>query len=197
MDTLGRDYTRLVFPQYDKPSSALLRMYLNGAFGSDPGAVGAHAASTFFAVDRYASYKTVWGEAYAAGGTILTDRYVSSNAVHQGSKLFGAEREVFFRWLDEFEHGLMELPRPDIVLYMDVPIEIALENVRTRRAETGAAADIHEAGEAYLRACAETAKDAAAFYGWRFVRCAAGGKMRPEQEIHQEILGIIKTAGLI
>ena len=193
MDQLELFYTKLQFPQYDKPSSALLRMYLGGEFGTDPLAVGPHAASTFYAVDRYASYKTVWGEAYDRGETILADRYVSSNAVHQGAKLSGAERTAFFQWLDEFEHQKMELPRPDIVLYMDIPIELALENVRVRQTQTGAAADIHEAGAAYLRTCAETAREAAQFYGWHTVPSAADGRMRPEADIHQEILEILRN----
>ena len=196
MDQLGKEYTRLQFPQYQKPSSSLLRMYLNGEFGTDPNDVNAYAAATFFAVDRYASYKTVWGGAFASGETILADRYTTSNAVHQGAKLQGAERSAFFEWLDKFEHDLMELPRPDIVLYMDVPIEVALENMRLRRAESGTAADIHEAGAEYLRTCGETAQDAAAFYGWRIVPCVKDGMMRPEREIHEEILGILRDTGV-
>jgi len=168
-------------------------MYLDGEFGSDPDTVGPHAASTFFAVDRYASYKTVWGKAYARGETVLTDRYTTSNAIHQGSKLRGAERETFFHWLDEFEHQKMELPRPDIVLFMDVPIEIALENIRSR----GSVSDIHEAGADYLRTCAEAAKDAAEFYGWYSVLCTEDAKMRPEHEIHRDILDILKVARLV
>ena len=191
MDTLGQDYTRLVFPQYDKPSSALLRMYLDGEFGADPSEVNAYAASTFYAVDRYASYKAVWGKAYVRDGLVLADRYTTSNAVHQGSKLQGTARQEFFHWLDDFEHTKMELPRPNAVLYMDVPIEVALQNMRARQSATGTRPDIHEAGAAYLRQCAKAAEDAAAFYGWRRVRCTDGGAMRPEQEIHQEILGIL------
>ena len=192
MDALGRDYTRLVFPQYDKPSSALLRMYLDGDFGTDPSEVNAYAASTFYAVDRYASYKTVWGKAYDAGrGLLLADRYTTSNAVHQGAKLQGSARRDFFHWLDDFEHEKMELPRPDVVLYMDVPIETALQNMRARQSATGTAPDIHEVGAAYLRQCAGAAEEAAAFYGWHRVSCADGGQMRPEAEIHQEILGIL------
>ncbi|MCL2368675.1 MAG: deoxynucleoside kinase [Oscillospiraceae bacterium] len=194
MDSLGRSYTRVVFPQYDQPSSALLRMYLDGTFGQDPDAVNAYAASTFYAVDRYASYKTVWGEAYRRGDLVLADRYTTSNAVHQGSKLTGAARREFFSWLDEFEHVQMELPRPDIVLYMDTPFETAIGNIRIR----GNAMDIHEAGDDYLSRCAVAAREAAEFYGWRPVPCVAkNGTMRPEAEIHQAILDILKVAELI
>lgn len=193
MDAEGKDYTRLVFPRYDKPSSALLRMYLDGAFGTDPNDVNAYAASVFYAMDRYASYKTVWSAAYQRGELVLADRYTTSNAVHQGAKLSGAVRRAFFEWLTDFEQKKMELPGPDIVLYMDVPVEIALQNMRARQITTGTAPDIHEAGAAYLRQCVETADDAADFYGWHRVRCAEHGKMRPEQDIHREILHIIRT----
>ena len=198
MDRLRRDDTRLVFTQYNKSSSALLTMYLNGEFGTDPNAVNAYAASTFYAVDRYESYKNVWGKAYnERGGLVLADRYTTSNAVHQGAKFQGAARQAFFHWLDDFEHEKVELPRPNVVIYMDVPAEIALENMRARQTATGTAPDIHETGAAYLRQCIATAQEAAAFYGWHVVSCTDGGKMRPETEIHAEILGILKTARLV
>ncbi|MCL2841945.1 MAG: deoxynucleoside kinase [Oscillospiraceae bacterium] len=191
MTRQGLAFTNIVFPQYDKPSSALLKMYLDGAFGPEPEDVGPHAASTFYAVDRYASYKTVWGDAYRRGEIVLADRYTTSNAVHQGSKLQGEQRQEFFRWLDAFEHGYMELPRPDIVLYMDVPIEVALENLCARQIATNTKADIHETGVAYLRQCADAAEQAAACYGWHRVQCMEGENMRPEAEIHEEIFGIL------
>jgi len=194
LDQLGRDYTRIRFPQYDKPSSALLRMYLDGAFGENPDDVNAYAASTFYAVDRYASYKKVWGEAYRRGDLILADRYTTSNAVHQGSKFSGAARQAFFQWLDDFESQKMELPRPDIVLYMDVPIAIASRNMREREAKTGTSPDIHETGGAYLAQCAETAQDAAEFFAWHRVCCAEGDQMRSVAEIHREILDILEKA---
>ena len=194
----GKKVLYLNFPNYESDSSSLVKMYLNGEFGTDPNAVNAYAASTFYAVDRYESYKNVWGKAYhERGGLVLADRYTTSNAVHQGAKFQGAARQAFFRWLDDFEYEKMELPRPNIVLYMDVPAEIALENMRARQTATGTAPDIHETGAYYLQQCIETAHDAAAFYGWHTVSCTEGGKMRPEQEIHAEILGILKTARLV
>ena len=96
------DFRKLQFPQYLEPSSALIRMYLNGEFGDRPADVNPYAASTFYAVDRYASYQKVWKTYYAQGGVMLSDRYTTSNAVHQGGKVTGAEREAFFRWLYDF-----------------------------------------------------------------------------------------------
>lgn len=94
-DEMGMAYHHIVFPRYDQESSALIRMYLNGAFGAHPSDVNAYAASTFFAVDRYASYRTDWGGIYENGGLILSDRYTTSNAIHQGSKLPEAELPAF------------------------------------------------------------------------------------------------------
>ena len=109
MEREGRPFRRLIFPQYQEPSSALLKMYLNGEFGSHPSDVNPYAASTFYAVDRYASWKKVWGDYYRGGGLVLSDRYTTSNAVHQASKLPEAEWEGFFRWL--FDTGYLALCR--------------------------------------------------------------------------------------
>ena len=121
MEEEGHPFHRLVFPRYDQPSSALIRMYLAGEFGSRPEDVNAYAASSFYAVDRYASWKQDWGSCYRKGGLVLSDRYTTSNAVHQACKLPEGEWEAFFRWLDDFEHGKLGLPRPDLVLYLDMP----------------------------------------------------------------------------
>jgi len=189
---LNQPHMSLAFPRYDNPSSTLLRLYLAGEFGTDPNAVNPYAASTFYAMDRFASFKQKWESAYQAGQMVLADRYTTSNAIHQGAKLTGEERLAFFRWLDEFEHEKLDLPRPDIVLYMDVPIEIALENICIRSAKTAARTDIHEQGVSYLTICAETGRQAANFFGWRIIHCTENGKMRPQDEIHQEILSAVR-----
>lgn len=137
----GRSFQKLVFPQYNEPSSALIRMYLGGEFGSHPGDVNPYAASAFYAVDRYASMKKVWGEFYQSGGLILTDRYTTSNAVHQAVKCAPEEREAFLRWLDDFEHHKMGLPRPDLVLYLDMPTDRAVSLLRQRESDTHTQAD--------------------------------------------------------
>ena len=185
----GRSFQRLIFPQYDQPSSALLRMYLQGEFGSHPSDVNAYAASTFYAVDRYASYKKVWGRYYEEGGLILADRYTTSNAVHQASKLPEEEREDFFHWLYEFEHGKLELPKPDLVLYLDMPTEKAVELLRARESATHTTADIHEVDTAYLRTCRETALHAARVLGWQVVPCTdEAGAVRSIDEIHRDVM---------
>ena len=102
-------YNHIVFPRYDKESSALIRMYLAGEFGSRPDDVNAYTASTFYAVDRFAAYQTDWGKLYENGGLILSDRYTTSNAVHQGSKLSEEELPSFFAWLADLEYDKMGL----------------------------------------------------------------------------------------
>ena len=101
MEKDGIDYNHIVFPRYDKDSSALIRMYLSGQFGTHPDDVNAYTASTFYAVDRFASFREDWGKIYNNGGLIISDRYTTSNAVHQGSKLSDEELPAFFRWLSD------------------------------------------------------------------------------------------------
>ena len=188
LDGMGKEYRKLVFPQYSEPSSALIRMYLGGEFGKNPADVNPYAASAFYAVDRYASLKKVWGRYYEEGGLILTDRYTTSNAVHQAVKCAAQDRPAFLRWLDDFEHDKMGLPRPDLVLYLDMPTDKAVELLRSREAATHTQADIHELDTGYLAACRESALQAAQVLGWKTVSCLdEGGALRSIGDIHEEI----------
>ena len=186
-------FQRLRFPQYEEPSSALIRMYLGGAFGDDPEAVNAYAASTFYAVDRYASYQRVWKDYYQGGGLVVSDRYTTSNAVHQGSKVPEGERGEFFRWLYDLEYDRMGLPRPDLVVLLDMPVELSEQLMRKREQSTGTHADIHERDEDYLKKCRDVALHAAKYYGWRTVSCAKDGAIRGVEDIHEEVYAIVKS----
>ena len=186
-------FQRLRFPQYEEPSSALIRMYLGGAFGDDPEAVNAYAASTFYAVDRYASYQRVWKDYYQGGGLVVSDRYTTSNAVHQGSKVPEGERAEFFRWLYDLEYDRMGLPRPDLVVLLDMPVELSEQLMRKREKSTGTHADIHERDEDYLKKCRDVALHAAKYYGWRTVSCAKDGVIRGVEDIHGEVYAIVKS----
>jgi len=187
----GTAYEKLVFPQYKEPSSALIRMYLAGEFGSHPGDVNPYAASAFYAVDRYASMKKVWGEHYKNGGLILADRYTTSNAVHQSAKLPEGQREEFCRWLDEFEHDRLELPRADLVLYLDMPTDFAVKLLRSREQATNTSADIHEVDDGYLATCRTAALQAAKVLGWTVIPCVDNGRLRSIEEIHEEIWALV------
>lgn len=188
LEKRGVPFRRLEFPRYDQESSALIRLYLGGAFGDKPGDVNAYAASVFYSVDRYASYKQDWGAFYEQGGLLIADRYTTSNAVHQTAKLPEGEQEAFLDWLFDFEYRLLGLPEPTRVLYLDMPTEVTERMMRRREAVTHTAADIHEKDEAYLRRCRESAARVVTRCGWTRIDCAAGGEPRTVEDIHNEVL---------
>ena len=104
LEGAGVPYRKITFPRYGQPSAAMVQAYLGGELGKHPGDVNAYAATLFYAVDRYASYKQDWGGFYENGGLIVADRYTTSNAVHQASKLPDGERETYLDWLFDLEY---------------------------------------------------------------------------------------------
>jgi len=189
----NRHFKRLVFPRYSEPSSELIKMYLNGEFGDSPDSVNAYAASSFYAVDRYASFAQDWHEYYNSGGLILTDRYTTSNALHQGAKIAENEREQFFKWLYDYEFNRIGLPAPDLVIYMDITAEFAATRLKRRQTETGTSADIHENDMTYLRNCAKSGKHAAEELDWQCISCVSNGSERDLNEIHSEIYKLVTS----
>ena len=185
-------FKHLVFPRYSEPSSALIRMYLGGEFGTKPSDVNAYAASAFYAVDRYASYKMDWGQWYEDGGVVLSDRYTTSNAVHQTSKEPEDKQADYLQWLYDFEYKKLGLPRPDLTIYLDVPTDFTEKMLRGREQATNTKADIHEKDMAYLATCRQTGKKAAAYYGWQVIQCVRDGAMRSMEDIHSEIYALVK-----
>lgn len=188
LEEKGLPYKKLTFPRYDNPSSTLLRMYLGGEFGSDPTSVNPYAASTFFTVDRYASFKTEWKEFYENGGIVVADRYTTSNAVHQASKLEGEERDRYLDWLFDFEYRLMGLPAPDKVIFLDMPSELTFQLIEKRQGDSG---DIHEMDHVYLEKCRANALDVCEKFGWSRILCGADGRIKTIEEIHSEIMAEI------
>lgn len=192
LDRRGVPYRRLEFPRYQEESSALIRLYLSGAFGSHPGDVNAYAAATFYSVDRFASYRQDWGQFYESGGLVIADRYTTSNAVHQTPKLPREERRAFLKWLFDFEYRLLELPKPDRVVYLDLPTEISEEMMRRREEKTHTQADIHERDEAYLAACRESAELIINLCGWEKIDCSRDGQIHSPEDIHREVLARVE-----
>ena len=188
----GRAFKCLEFPRYSEPSSTLIKMYLGGEFGSKPSDVNSYAASTFYAVDRYASYKQDWGKWYEEGGLVLSDRYTTSNAVHQASKEVGKAREEYLKWLYEFEYDKLGLPRPDLTIYLDVPTDFTEKMLRGREAATNTQADIHEQDMDYLAVCRQCGREAAEYYNWKVIQCVKDGAMRTMEDIHSEIYAAVR-----
>ena len=181
------------FPDYGSDSSALVRMYLSGQFGTDPQDVNAYAASSFFAVDRFASYKKDWCRDYARG-VVIADRYTTSNAVHQCSKLPKEQWEDFLNWLFDFEYKKLGIPAPDRVIYLNVDpaVSQALMTARYRGDENKK--DIHERDIAYLRHSREAAAYCAEKLGWETVDCCRDGQMRSIEDIHKDVIKLLENS---
>ncbi len=184
----GLPVRKISFPNYESDSSALIKMYLAGEFGRDPGDVNAYAASTFFAVDRFASFKQDWGRFYREGGIIVADRYTTSNAVHQCSKLPEAQWDGYLNWLFDFEYRLMGIPAPDVVIYLAVDPAVSQRLMTGRYAGDESKKDIHEANVAYLSRSRAAAQYCSRALGWQQIDCCDAQGMRPIGDIQQEIL---------
>ena len=191
LEAQGIPCREIDFPRYGNPFAEPANQYLHGALGDKPEDVGAYAASVLFAVDRFASYKEDWGGFYESGGVIVANRYTTSNAVHQASKLPGAERWEFLDWLFDLEYRCLCLPEPDLVLYLHMPAEVSAEMVRRRSRETGVAADIHEQDAGYLRRCQESALEIARKLHWTVVDCAAQGRPRTPEDIQRQTEALV------
>ena len=184
----GVDSRSVSFPDYDSPSSTLVKMYLKGDFGKDPGDVNAFAASVFYAVDRYASFKSNWGKYYNDGGTVVSGRYTTSNAVHQASKLPESEWESFLSWLYDFEYNKIGIPKPDKVIFLDMPIEVSQKLLSKRYSGDESKKDIHESNTEYLNRCRKAAVFTAKYSGWEIIPCSENGEPRSIEAIADDVL---------
>lgn len=184
------------FPDYNEKSSTLVKMYLDGEFGSKPGDVNAYAASLFYAVDRFASFTRHWKEYYEAGGTVIAGRYVTSNAVHQTAKLPREQWEEYLSWLYELEYGRVGIPKPDLVIFLDMPCFLSKKLLEKRYCGDEQKKDIHERDEQYRENCRDAAVYNAEHAGWQVISCADGDKVRPVEDIAADVLaaaiGVIK-----
>lgn len=188
----GVDCRTVSFPNYESDSSALVKMYLGGQFGQKADDVNAYAASTFYAVDRFASFKTDWGKYYNNGGVVVAGRYTTSNAVHQASKLPKEEWESFLGWLYDFEYNKIGIPKPDLVIFLDMPTEVSQKLLSKRYNDDEAKKDIHEKDVEYLAHCREAAIFTAKFSGWSVISCAENGEPKTIEQISNEIYQKVK-----
>ncbi len=187
LKSAGRPVREITFPDYASDSSALVKMYLAGQFGDKPDDVNAYAASSFYAVDRYASYKTNWGDFYQQGGILVADRYTTSNAVHQCSKLPQPQWDDFLSWLFDYEFRLLGLPSPDLVIYLQVDPAVSQKLMSQRYHGDESKKDVHERDLEYLARSRRAAEYCAQTLGWRTVHCAAGDTMRSIEDIQAQV----------
>lgn len=180
------------FPNYESPSSTLVKMYLGGEFGAKPGDVNAYAASVFYTVDRYAGFMADWGNYYREGGTVVSGRYTTSNAIHQTSKLPEKDWKAFIDWLYDFEYNKIGIPRPDKVIFLDMPVEVSQKLLTGRYGGDNTKKDIHERDVEYLNACRKAALFTAGYSGWEIIPCAKGDSPRSIEEISDDIFLSVK-----
>lgn len=180
------------FPQYDNPSSALVKLYLSGGLGASPDATNAYAASMLYAADRYISYRTDWArDAQDADTVVIANRYTTANAYHQLAKLPREEWDTFLTWLWDFEFSKLGLPAPDAVIALSMPPEVSQKLIEKRCLETGVKKDIHEADTAYLARCYEALHFASERLGWICLECAEGDVPFSIEEMHARILAAL------
>ena len=191
----GIDYRKVSFPNYDSPSSSLVKMYLSGDFGTDADKVSPYVASTFYAADRFATYKKELEEYYENGGLILADRYTTANMVHQAGKIKDKEeRKKFLDWLWDLEFNMYKIPVPTKVFFLNMPLEYSLKLMehRKNKFDKDAKKDIHESNKEYLKESYEAACKLAKEYNWAEIQCIKNGDIRTREEIAEEIFKIVK-----
>lgn len=196
----GQHVKKVEFPNYHSDSSALVKMYLNGAFGKDPNEVNPYAASTFYAVDRFATFRLEWQDFYEAGGIILADRYTTSNMVHQAAKYeTEEEKEQYLQWLWDLEFKRFGLPVPDLVLFLDLPPSYSGRLISDRKNKmTGESKkDIHEMNQSFLLRSYQNACWVADKYRWTKINCVEDERIKTITDIHENIYNIIKMKILL
>jgi len=190
----GYNVKKVEYPNYESNSSALVKMYLNGEFGSNPSEINPYAASSFYAVDRYASFKKDWEKFYKEGGIIIADRYTTANMIHQASKISNeVYREQFLEWLWDFEFVKFGLPIPECVIFLDVNPSYSKELMANRANKINGfeEKDIHEKDSIYLLNSYNNSCKVADKYGWKKIKCVHSGELRKIEEIHEELYSFI------
>lgn len=189
---IDKNTLRISFPNYDDDSSILVKMYLNGELGSKPDSVNAYAASSFYAVDRYVSYKKYWEDKYLSGCNIICDRYVTSNLIHQMSKLETSDWEYFINWVSDYEYNKLALPKPDKVIYLDLDINVSQRLINKRCNDKKIEKDIHENNINYLKKCRKAAHYIAKKENWNILSCCdEEGNIFSKEDLSNKIFKIV------
>ncbi len=193
LEVSGYEGGMMDFPQYGKVSAAMLEKYLNGEYGK----LSPEAASIFYAVDRFdASYK-LRGH-LSDGKIVLANRYVTSNAGHQGAKISDYnDRVKFYRWLDNLEYGTYNIPKPDLNIILHIPSEVAWDLIEERSKQEDRKRDIHEADREHLkRAEAVYLEIAELFPNTRLVECVENGRLLTPQQVHTKVWELVRRIAL-
>ena len=181
------------FPNYESDSSAPVKMYLAGEFGKDSNSLNAYQASVLYAVDRMCTYQKNLKSHYENGEVILFDRYVQSNFIHQCSKIDDMNEKLeFIKWEEELEYDTLGLPKPDLVFFIEMPVEKSLELARARAEyKTGDTKDIHEEDTTYMTRSYNNGLSLAKELGWNLIHCIDDdGNLKTIEAIHEEIMKI-------
>ena len=195
LDKEGIEYKTVSFPNYDSPSSSLVKMYLSGEFGENAKEISPYIASTFYAADRYATYKKELEKYYNEGGIILADRYTTANMVHQSGKISDKEeREKYLDWLWDFEFNLYGIPVPTKTFFLNMPTEVAIKLMaeRENKFTHTQAKDIHERDAEHLKDSYNAAVSLVDKYDWKEIKCVENDKIKTIDQIHEEIWKEIK-----
>ena len=191
----GKNVRKISFPNYDSPACEPVKMYLAGKFGDNASKVNPYPISTMYAIDRYASYKMDWGNFLQNGGIIITDRYTTSNMVHQASKIEDKEeKEKYLQWLEDLEYNKMELPKPDMVIFLNMPTDMAAKLMAERKNKiTGEIQkDIHEKNKEYLKKSYDNACEIAKKYNWQEIKCV-NKELKSIEDIGEEIYNLVSS----
>ncbi|MCL2086562.1 MAG: deoxynucleoside kinase [Oscillospiraceae bacterium] len=177
----------VTFPNYGSFSGRIISEYLSGALKEPSALTSAYSAASFYAIDRYLSYKSEWENTLKSGKNIIAARYTTSNAVYQMAKLDTAVWEEFLEWLYDYEYNKLSLPRPDLVLYLNMPLEES-QRLLDKRYNTQQSKDIHENDIPFLNKC----KKAAEFVGnkdnWHKINCVENKQIKSKEVILSEIV---------
>lgn len=186
---------KISFPDYGNDSSTLAKMYLNGDFGKDPYDINPKATSIFFACDRYASFKTDWEKNFLENYIIVADRYTTSNAIHQGSKIDDKEElNIFIDWLFDLEYNIFKIPKPDITFFLNMPYEYSAKLMKNRnnKMSGNSIKDIHESDLEYLKKSYYNALFISKQLGWINIDCVDDcGNIKSKNDIHNEIIKVL------
>lgn len=199
LEEKGLKVKKISFPNYDSPACEPVKMYLAGAFGEDAMKVNPYPVSTMYAIDRYASFKTDWEKFYNEDGIIVTDRYVTSNMVHQASKIRDLdEKKKYLNWLEDLEYEKMGIPRPDLVIFLNMPTDMAIRLMAERKNKiTGEEKkDIHERDKEYLKESHANACKIANIYNWKEIKCNDGERIKTIEEIGEEVFFLVEEVVL-